>query len=84
MAACCSRAAASSRLSVSTVCVCLAGDFFATGARGFDLDFPARFLVVEAIDKDRDTAEQSFMPLCDGRQGMLAPEQIQLGVKSNE
>jgi hypothetical protein len=41
-------------------------------------------LVVEAIDKVRDTAELSFMPLCDGRQGMLAPEQIQLGVKSKE
>jgi len=62
----------------------LAGDFFATGGRGFALDFLARFLVVEAIDKDRDAAELSFMPAGDGRQGMLAPEQIQLGVKSKE
>ena len=31
------------------VCACLAGGFFATGGRGFDVVFLARFLVVEAI-----------------------------------
>jgi len=66
------------------VCACLAGGFFATGGRGFDVVFLARFLVVEAIDKDRDAAELFFMPGGCWRQGMLPPEQIQLRVKSKE
>jgi len=69
VAACCWRAAASSRRNASTVCACLAGDFFATGGRAFGLVFAARFLVVEAIDKGRDAAEQPFMSANDGRQG---------------
>jgi len=36
------------------------------------LVFPARFLVVEAIDKDRDAVELTFMSGGCRRQGMLA------------